>query len=348
MPARPFSPSELSLIAPPPACLTRFEANSVVTRAICSHSTSVNPIAAAYFRPASPARVMPAGCVTCTWMGSPFIVLTSAPFPDRNGGALVGRGLDVHFIHQPFCAGQTHPQAITGSIALLQGHFHVGNAGAMVGELNFEARQGFVLQTAPAHNPGAGVLDYVARQLRGCRDDAGHIGRAKSRLARRLPHRATGQDNVSFALESNLALRRAHGFRNGFRTWRGLTARSSARSTLRAVSILPSESPISVAVTATAGRIPEIIVRPPINATICAVSVTVRAKKESRVSTCEMSSTTALASCFCIACRTLSWSAETVGSSGSAGKVTMRMSLTLMTEMLSLMHNLNSSGRHSN
>jgi hypothetical protein len=91
--------------------------------------------------------------------------------------------------------------------------------------------------------------------------------------------------------------------------------------------------PISVAVIATAGRIPTMMVRPPISVTMRAVSDTVRAKNESSVSTAEMSSMTALASWRSMPLKTRSCSADTVESSGSGGTVTMSVSRTLMTEI---------------
>src|SRR6185312_3213498 len=86
-------------------------------------------------------------------------------------------------------------------------------------------------------------------------------------------------------------------------------------------------------VTATEGRMPTTTVRPPISETMLAVSATVRAKNESRVSTDEISSTTPLASTRCIAASTSSWSAETVASSGSEGTVTIKVLRTMMMEI---------------
>ena len=122
--------------------------------------------------------------------------------------------------------------------------------------------------------------------------------------------------------------------------------KSRARSTSIAVIAVPKVNPNCVAVMATLGRIPASTVWPPMRPIICAVSATVRAKKESSVSTAETSSTTPRAPNCSSATSTLSCSAATVGSSGSAGIVTISTSRTLITDRPSSMINYPFSRTH--
>src|SRR6185437_2372022 len=146
----------------------------------------------------------------------------------------------------------------------------------------------------PSHNSAPGVLEKITGQLRRGRYNTGHVGKIKTGLRCCLPDGSPCNDNVALCLNLDFPLGR--GVHCNFFDRGLLVTMSSARSTLSAVSMFPRVKPISVAVTATAGRIPAMIVLPPMRVTIWAVSETVLAKKESSVSTDEISRTTPLAS----------------------------------------------------
>src|SRR5216683_6727814 len=184
-----------------------------------------------------------------------------------------------------------------------------------------------MIQHPAPHEPGARIQKDVPCQFRSRRNDARDVGDPEAQPRRRLPNRLAHGYDVTLCTQGNFLGKR---ITHGFCTCEGPSRKmSSARSTLKAVRVLPSVNPSWVMVMATLGRIPVRTVRPPIMATICVVSVIIRAKNESSDSTAETSRTTPLADDRSIASNTLSWSAETVASSGSAGMVTMRMSRTL-------------------
>src|SRR5713101_321973 len=190
-----------------------------------------------------------------------------------------------------------------------------------------------MIQHPAPHDPGAGIQKDVPRQFRGRRNDARNIRDPEAQPDCRLSNRLAHDNDVSFRPEGNFF---GKGIIHCFCTcWDPSRKISNARSTLKAVRVLPSVNPSWVMVMATLGRIPVRTVRPPIMATICVVSVIIRAKNESSDSTAETSRTTPLADDRSIASNTLSWSAETVASSGSEGMVTMRLSRTLIIERVS-------------
>src|SRR5437879_2270424 len=140
-----------------------------------------------------------------------------------------------------------------------------------------------------SHDPGARIQKDVPCQFRGRRNDARDIGDPEAQPGRRLPNRLAHDYDVSFRPEGNFF---GKGVIHGFCTcWGPSRKMSSARSTLKAVRVLPSVNPSWVMVMATLGRIPVRTVRPPIVPTIRVVSLIILPTNESRDSTAETSST---------------------------------------------------------
>src|SRR5713226_3222137 len=166
-----------------------------------------------------------------------------------------------------------------------------------------------MIQHPAPHDPGARIQKDVPRQFRGRRNDARDIGDPEAQPGRRLPNRLAHGYDVTLRPQGNFF---GKGVIHGFCTcWGPSRKMSSARSTLKAVRVLPSVNPSWVTVMATLGRIPVRTVRPPIKPTIRVVSAIVRAKNESRDSTAETFRTTPLPGHRSIASNTLSCSAET-------------------------------------
>src|SRR5229473_1815290 len=150
-----------------------------------------------------------------------------------------------------------------------------------------------MIQHPAPHDPGARIQKDVPCQFRGRRNDARDIGDPESQPDRRLPNGLAHDYDVSFRSEGNFFGKEIiHGFCTG---WDPSRKMSNARSTVKAVRVLPSVNPSWVMVMETLGRIPVRIVCPPIKPTIRVVSAIVRAKNESSDSTAETSRTTPLA-----------------------------------------------------
>src|SRR5258708_32041130 len=163
-----------------------------------------------------------------------------------------------------------------------------------------------MIQRPAPHDPGAGIQKDVPCQFRSRRNDARDVGDPEAQPRRRLPNRLAHGYDVTLCTQGNfLGERITHGFCT---CWGPSRKMSSARSTLKAVRVLPNVNPSCVMVIATLGRIPVRTVRPPIMPTIRVVSVIMRAKNESSDSTADTSRTTPLAHHCSLASNALSWS----------------------------------------
>src|SRR6185369_10556646 len=119
-------------ISPPPACLTRLVAASVVTMAAPPQALSSSPARsqrAAMARRASPTWLSSTTGTRVVW---PSTMATLLPPRDGHACALPGRGFDLELAHQPL--GPAQPEAETGArgVAVLEGELEVGDPGALV------------------------------------------------------------------------------------------------------------------------------------------------------------------------------------------------------------------------
>src|SRR5712691_3324579 len=263
----------------------------------------------------------------------PAAPLEPAPFAHRDPCALADLGGNLKLIHQPLRTRQTQPQPTACSVPCLHRLLDTGHAWTCVFHCQLDADAAALGQLAPAQDARTGVQHDIPRQFRRHCDNTRHVGDPKPQPLRHFTHCPACADDIAFRANRHFFL-----WLDTHRTdprWGVWFSMSRARSTSNAVIAPPNVKPNCVVVIATLGRIPAMTVRPPMSATICAVSAMVRAKKESSVSTAEMSRITLAASDCCIAANTFSCSADTVASSGSTGIVTMSTSRTLITAILS-------------
>src|SRR5271168_1311638 len=148
----------------------------------------------------------------------------------------------------------------------------------MIFKLQLQSVQVPVAQRAPPHYPAPRIFVHIAAEFRCRGHDPGRLGDTEPQLDGHIAYRAARHGDVRFRFDLDFALIALPHCGYLFLLLRGRPAMSSARSTLSAVRVFPSVTPNSVAVIATEGRIPAIMVSPPIRPTICAVSATVRAK----------------------------------------------------------------------
>src|ERR1043166_4749861 len=204
-PMRPASPRGVRISPPPLACLTRFEANSVATRASSSLSACVNPCACAISRAVFCARKASAICVTARSWGSVPMSGFALPLSHRDGGALADHTLDVHFVHQPFGTGETHAQSAACRITLLHGLFEIYDSRTTVFELQLEARRFPVPNGAPLHHARAGIFENVAGQFGSCGHDACSVCHAEAEMGSGFADGAPRGHDIAFGIELQLA-----------------------------------------------------------------------------------------------------------------------------------------------
>src|ERR1700733_3893562 len=174
--------------SPPPPCFSRLVASSVTTIATCARRGSGTPCS----RAKSPTSLR----ASATWLPSAIAVIMSFPTCQRHDGALARRGRDVELVDQPFGAAQPETQALAAGIAVGHRQFHVGDAGALVGEGQPHAVALAVAQGFHTHVAPPAVIDGFACDLAGGGDDFGLVDQAESGRHGTCPDRLPHPDHV--------------------------------------------------------------------------------------------------------------------------------------------------------
>src|ERR1043166_2146247 len=122
--------------------------------------------------------------------------ISAQPLLHRDGRSDADLGLDVEFIHQPFCSRQPDAQAFAGRKAVLHGLRDVRDPGAVIAGDDAQAMSGAVIFAAENDFPALGVFDYVARNLGDGGGDERHLCAIETQFSRQGANVLTRHHNV--------------------------------------------------------------------------------------------------------------------------------------------------------
>src|SRR4051812_8113069 len=118
--------------------------------------------------------------------------LASAPAGNRNPRSFTRPGVDGELIRQAPRAAQAETESSAGGVAVLQGEIEIDDAGALVREREPPAFADATFQYLDEPFAAAAVLERVARQLAGRRDELGLVDERETlrdgAFARELAH----------------------------------------------------------------------------------------------------------------------------------------------------------------
>src|SRR6478736_155968 len=117
------------------------------------------------------------------WTTPGFI--STQPFFHGNSGSLAHFGINVKFVHQPFCSRQPHAQPFACGIAVLHGLIDVRNAGAFIASYDGNPMLATVICGRQKNLSAFGVIHDVACHFRDGSGDQRQIRAIKTQFHRK-------------------------------------------------------------------------------------------------------------------------------------------------------------------